>query len=272
MGVERAGRQTVDAVELTRVGDPLVDEHQAGRVAPEQIFQRRAGAGRGAVSVSHQRIALHPAELPGKLAPQRADLGAVVLLVYLAGSDLGAYQHRAVRGGQRLDARALHELTDAGQLRRRRPREQVVERQQRVRLATAEVSLQIDDRHAALAGHALNRLAKQQGEALGEEGAAEELGRLPVLVNAAALVDLVQIGSELGLDVPATGHVGVRPHDLAPRVGADPDSSPCAPASGARLLARGVRTIEAVGLAIARELARDRGRCPVEPPMQRHQG
>ena len=56
--------------------------------------------------------------------------------------------------------------------------EQVIERQHRVRLAAAEVGLQLDHRVAALAGEAPHRADQQPLQALGEVGAAEELDRV----------------------------------------------------------------------------------------------
>ena len=96
------------------------------------------------------------------------------------------------------------------------PGEQVVERQHRVRLAAAEVGLELHDRVAALAGEAPHRADQHPLEALGEVGAAEELDRVPVLVRPLAEVHLPEVGGELGLLVAAAGHVLVRRHHLAP--------------------------------------------------------
>ena len=98
----------------------------------------------------------------------------------------------------------------------RRAGEQVIEREHRVRLAAAEVRLELHDRVAALAGEAPDTADEQALQALGEERAAEELLRFPVLVRALAEVHLPQIGRELRLLVAAARHVGVRRHHLAP--------------------------------------------------------
>ena len=134
------------------------------------------------------------------------------------GPDLGADEHGAVRLRQRADPRLLEQLVDAEQLLRRRAAGDVVEREQRVRLAAAEVGLQVDDRVAAAAVQAFDGLREQLAQAGGDEGAAEELGRVLVLARRPALVDLVQVGGELGLLVAAAGDVGVRPHHVAPRL------------------------------------------------------
>ena len=57
------------------------------------------------------------------------------------------------------------------------------------------------------AGEAPHRADEQPLQALGEVGAAEELGRVAVLVRALAEVHLPEVGGELGLLVAAAGHV-----------------------------------------------------------------
>ena len=118
--------------------------------------------------------------------------------------------------GSVFDARLLQHGVDAQQLARGRAGEQVIERQHRVRLAAAEVGLELHDRVAALPGEALHRADEQALEALGEVGAAEELDWVAVLVRALAEVHLPEIGGELRLLVAAARHVRVRRHDLAP--------------------------------------------------------
>ena len=92
----------------------------------------------------------------------------------------------------------------------------MVERQHRVRLAAAEIGLELHDRIAALAGQTLHAADQKPLQALRQEGAAEELRRLPVFVAAFAEMHLPQIGGELGLLIAAAGDVGVRRHHLAP--------------------------------------------------------
>ena len=92
----------------------------------------------------------------------------------------------------------------------------MIERQHRVRLAAAEVGLELHHRVAALAGEALHRADQHPLQALGEIGAAEELDRVPVLVRALAQMHLPEVGGELGLLVAAAGHILVRRHHLAP--------------------------------------------------------
>ena len=103
-----------------------------------------------------------------------------------------------------------------GQFGRRDAGKQVIQRQHRVRLAAAEVGLQLHDRVAALAGQPPHGADQHLLQALGEVGAAEELHRVAVFVRAFAQMHLPQIGGELGLLVAAAGHVLVRRHHLAP--------------------------------------------------------
>ena len=87
-----------------------------------------------------------------------------------------------------------------------------------MRLPAAEVRLKLDHRVAALRGQSLDAAHEQPLQALGQVGPPEELLRLAVLLGPLAEVDLPQIGSELRLLVAPAGHVGVRRHDLAPRL------------------------------------------------------
>ena len=74
-------------MELAGVGDPLVDEDEGGAVVGEQLAEGVAGIG-GALVVGTDaveggarlvRAAGGMAQLPGKLAPEGAHLGAVRL-------------------------------------------------------------------------------------------------------------------------------------------------------------------------------------------------
>ena len=90
-------------------------------------------------------------------------------------------------------------------------------------LAAAEVGLQLDDGIAALAGQAAHGPGQHASQALGQVGAAEELGRVPVFIRAFAQMHLPEVGGELGLLVAAACHVRVGRHDLPPglQVGGD---------------------------------------------------
>lgn len=85
-------------------------------------------------------------------------------------------------------------------------------------LAATEVRLQLDNRVAALAGNALHASDEETFQAVGQESAAEELRRLPILVAAFADVDLPQVGRKLGLLVAPAGDIGMGRNDLAPRL------------------------------------------------------
>jgi hypothetical protein len=85
-----------------------------------------------------------------------------------------------------------------------------------VRLAAAEVGLQLHHRVAAAGGQALHRADQHPLQAFGQVGAAEELHRVPVFVAALAQMHLPQIGGELGLLVATAGHVDMRHDHFAP--------------------------------------------------------
>ena len=66
------------------IGDPLVDQHQAGRGQVEKLAQRvRARAGALPVGLGHQAVAVALGQLVGQFAPQRA-----VVRAELAAEDL----------------------------------------------------------------------------------------------------------------------------------------------------------------------------------------
>ena len=89
------------------------------------------------------------------------------------------------------------------------------ERHHRVGLAAAEVGLQFDNRASTLAGKPYQCAGQQPLEPFGDERAAEELGRILILVGAFVLIDLPQVGGKLGLLVGALHHVAVRSDHLA---------------------------------------------------------
>jgi len=74
---------------------------------------------------------------------------------------------------------------------RGRARQQVVQRDHRVRLAAAETRLEVDDRCCALTREPFDRLAEKPAQPGGEERALEERDRVPVLREALADRDLV---------------------------------------------------------------------------------
>ena len=86
-----------------------------------------------------------------------------------------------------------------------------------MRLAAAEVGLELHNRIAAAPGQALDATAKQALQALGEKRAAKELDGIAVLFAALAEMHLPEVGGELRLLVAPAGHVGMRRDDLAPR-------------------------------------------------------
>ncbi len=128
-------------MKLACVGDPLVDQDQAGAVFDEQLAQHVAGTGRLFIVGFDARESFLSAELPRQLAPKRTHDGAVGLGARVAWGDLVAYQNDTFDGRQRLGFAFQHHRVDAHQLLGRDAREQVIQRQHRVRLAAAEIGL-----------------------------------------------------------------------------------------------------------------------------------
>ena len=211
-------------MELAGVGDILVDEDQGGAVVCQQLAEGVAGVGGVLVVGAHAleggarlaRAAGGMAELPGKLAPQRAHLGAVGLGDWVAGRDAVADEDDAVDAWEFVHFRRLHDVIDAVQLAGLRAGKEVVEGEHGVRLAAAEVGLQLDDGLAALAIQAQQSICQQASQTLGQVGAAEELGRVAVFGGTLAEMDLPEVGGEFGLLVVAAGDVGVGVDYVAP--------------------------------------------------------
>ena len=205
-------------MQLTCVGDPLVDQNQARTVLDEQLAQHVARARRLLIVLGDAGERLLAAKLPGQLAPQRTDHGAVRLGRRISWGDLVADEHHALHLRQALGAGLAHHRIGAGQVRDRRPGKQVIQGEHRVRLAAAEVRLQLDDRIAAFAADPPNGADEEALQAFGEVGPPEELLRVLVLGAALADVDLPEIRRELRLLVPSTRDVGVGRHHLTPRL------------------------------------------------------
>ena len=170
------------------------------------------------VSVGDERVAVLAAELPGKLAPERPHLGPVVLLVDRARRDLVADEDSDLRRRRRLETGLREHLLNPRELRGRVTAREVVERDQRVGLAAAEVRLHLDDRIAAFAAQAADGIQQQVPHAFGDERSAEELGRVVVLGHRFVAPDLMEVGGELRLLVAAGGDVRVRSYDVPPRL------------------------------------------------------
>ena len=147
-----AGRSAV-GVQLPGVGDPFVDQDQAGAVLVEQFLERVAGVRGVLVVLLDELVAFLAAKLPGDLAPEGADDGPVGLLVGLAWGNLRADEDGPV--DVRWESGSPSSLTSSstpGSSPAGRAGEEVIQGQHRVRLAAAEVGLQLDDRIASLAG------------------------------------------------------------------------------------------------------------------------
>ncbi len=87
-----------------------------------------------------------------------------------------------------------------------------------MRLAAAEIGLQLDHRVAAGARQAQHRVPEQAAQALGQIGAAEKLFCVGIFGASLTAVDVGQIGHIVGLNEAPGGDIRVRHDDLAPRL------------------------------------------------------
>ena len=125
------------------------------------------------------------------------------LLVGDTGRDHLTDEHRGARLRRSVQTAVGQHFLDALQFVRRVASSQVVQGDHRVGLATAEVSLQLDDGISAFLAEAAYGVQKQLTQTIGQERAAEELDGLAVLVSRLASPDLMEIGGELSLLVAA---------------------------------------------------------------------
>ena len=107
----------------------------------------------------------------------------------------------------------LHSL----QLGDRGAARQVVESDEGVGLASAEVGLQLHYRVAASAAEPSGGADDQAGKAFSDVGATEELDRIAVFRDGRSLPDLLQVRGEFGDEKTAGGHVVVRLDHIPPR-------------------------------------------------------
>ena len=260
VGVERARRQTVGLVDLAEIGDPLVDEDEAGRVFPEDAFEdvrpRRDATG---VVLGNQVEGIRAAQLPRQLTPCGADPAPTLRADHVLRATRRADHHRPAHPRRHRRAVFGQELVEARQVSRRRPSRHVVEGEHGVGLAAAEVGLKLHHRIAPRAGEPAGGTDEERAQAVGQVGASEELPGITVLRRCAAGMDLAEVGRELGLLERAGRDVLVRLHDLAPGLeatgGIDGDLQPPGPA--ALLVAAKLRELGAEnGVAHPAELLR----------------
>ena len=218
--VERPAREVVARDEAARVGDPLVDQDHRRGVGAEQLVKRLPGRGAVGVRGRDHRERRLAAELPRELAPDRVDLRPVGLHRARRRDVVADERDAPDAPGQLAEGRVGEHVLDVLRVvAERRAGSQVPQREHRVRLAAAEVRLQVDDRRGVLvARQAPHRPIDEVAQTLGEVGAREELDRLGVvLAGVLGRGDLVEVGGELsGLEV-AGRDVIVGRKDLAPR-------------------------------------------------------
>ncbi len=222
--VEGAGGQLVHAIELLRVGNQLVHQHQRAAARVEHLCQR-LGARRyaPAVGVAHVLVQLGLAgglrQLVGNLAPDGVDGYAWhgARTAGLGGVEGGAHDHCHVDlGDLRYAGRLENRLHVGDALHKGAAAQQVVQSQHAVRLAAAKGRLQLNHGLAVQPRHAPQGLHQQPLHSLRHVGTAEELHRVAVLQRALATRHLRQVRRELRVAVAALRHVLVGLHHVAP--------------------------------------------------------
>ena len=108
-------------------------------------------------------------------------------------------------------------LSNAGELLGGNTRRQVVEGNEAVGLAAAEVGLKLDDGIAPSPGKPTSSPDEQIPQPLSDVGAGEELLWILILRLSVALEHLEQVGGELGLLEVPLGHIGMGRDDFSPR-------------------------------------------------------
>ena len=137
----------------------------------------------------------------------------------LAGSKPVADDYCAVGDGRIVDAGVIENLNDLWtQLAAIKAGEQVIEGDETVGLAPAEVGLAVDDRLPTLSRDPLGALHQQLPETDREVRPFEEESRIGVLRRSLALPDQFKVCGELGDVEAAFGDVDVGMYDLAPRL------------------------------------------------------
>ena len=107
-------------MQLTGVGHPFVDQHEARAILDEQLPEHVPRAGGFLIVLGDARVGLLAAQLIRQLAPQRPHHRAVGLGDRVAGRDLVAHQHDAPCGRQVLHPGFSQHGIHAGQFARGR--------------------------------------------------------------------------------------------------------------------------------------------------------
>ncbi|MCY1511425.1 hypothetical protein D9M68_458440 [compost metagenome] len=150
VGIERASAQCLAFLELAHVSDQLINQDHTRCTACQQCLQHRfARRGSRGIGLCHQRVALSAPELPRQISPQRAYF-LTISLEGLVGRGLDPIQHRDTGTRQLRYLRRIqnggHPLQITGH---HLTLGHVIDRQHRVRLATAKGRLQLDNGIAA---------------------------------------------------------------------------------------------------------------------------
>ena len=206
----RADGERLRPAELPVEGDQLVEQDGAGpRFGQEPVDDLLAGRRAGPVALRHEVVA-RPAEQPVREPPPDGPEREPVRLQRDGRRGGRAVEHRHARPRQVANARLVQQRGDAREaFRRNAPRSEVVHGQQRVRLAAAEVRLQLQHGVSAGAREAPRDAAEQVGESLREVGPRKELLRVGVFGGRRSGGDLREVGREVALLHPSAEDVRV---------------------------------------------------------------
>ena len=96
MRIEVASRQITLVVELPGIGNPFIDEDQAGTELLEQDAQFIAGTDALFIGCPYNFVSLFLSQLPSKFAPEGPDNRSILLLVLCAWRDSVSHQDGAL--------------------------------------------------------------------------------------------------------------------------------------------------------------------------------
>ena len=144
MASNESGGESVRPVYLAEIGHPFVDQDEAGRAVPEDVLEKM-GAGRDSLGVvlGNRVEGRRSAQLPGHLAPGRADLPTALAGDRILRTARGADNDRAFDSRRHGYAVFREKLIESRQVLRRCASRHVVERKHGVGFAAAEVGLKL---------------------------------------------------------------------------------------------------------------------------------
>ena len=114
-------------MKLPGVGNPFVNEDQAGRILVEEFPKPVARVGRLTVILGNHCVAFFATQLPCDLAPERVHHSTVRLLLRLAGRNLRSHDDRSVHLRRDRERLLFQYRFDTREGRTRNTRKQVIQ-------------------------------------------------------------------------------------------------------------------------------------------------